>query len=645
MLKNIAQEFPFDPQVKELLNAAQTHKTPPSSATIIGGPMIPQGPEADSGSVYVMDKPAATPKASAAAPVPGTTIGPPIVPPPPKPPETAPPALPRPEAAPPPPPPPPKPEPRPPKKPKVEAKPAPAPPPKPEPAPPPKPEARPAPAVEAPPKPVPPPRPAEPSFAPAEAAVPIWKKPAGMAVGGVLLLVVIVGAVLVMRRGTSETTTDTGDQTQTTQDTTQDTGPPQLSAADKQQAFIDEAQKLADAGNYNGARAKLDEAERVSGGPHGSRIAQLRQQMQKEEQDAGLRQVVQQESQIWTEAEGHLNAKRFDQAERSFRQILQLPQGGRRRADADRMIKEVIPQRRDEEKFFTQAQSAAQQRNDENKLQEADQSLTRVIALNGPRRQEAQQLQGQVKSRLNELAGEKSAAERQQQIAAAENEARQELRRGNFLGARQKAEQVRRLQGDPGGVLGEIDAAERSRFQQLENQFNAARGQKDIRGLRGLTNDFQKLVESGGPVSRQANDYAENRIPQAVSEIEKQEEDARTRRERRAEVNPVPVNCAKFDRPVSAGSAQSERYLDGCPVRFSNTPLPADLVQRAAAGTSVMIRFEIDENGHVTGGRVLQGDVAVGQEIIGAAQQSWQHPAPKINGTGVKTGSTVTVRF
>jgi TonB family protein len=367
--------------------------------------------------------------------------------------------------------------------------------------------------------------------------------------------------------------------------------------------------------------------------------------MQKEEQDAGLRQVVQQESQIWTEAEGHLNNRRYDQAERSFRQILQLPQGGRRRADADRMIKEVIPQRREEERSFTQAQAAAQQRNDEKKLQEADQLLTRVIALNGPRRQEAQQLQGQVRSRLNELAGEKSAAERQQQITAAENEARQELRRGNFLAARQKAEQVRRLQGDPGGVLGEIDAAERTRFQQLENQFNAARGQKDIRGLRGLTDDFQKLSESGGPVARQANDYAENRIPQAVSEIEKQEEDARRSRERRAEVSLVPVNCARFDRPVSAGSAQSERYLDGCPVRFSSTPLPGDVVARAAAGSSVMIRFEIDENGRVTGGRVLQGDAAIGQEIISAAQQGWQHPAPKINGTAVKTGSTVTVRF
>ena len=644
MLKNIAQEFPFDPQVKELLNAAQAHQTPPSSATIVGGPLIPEGPAADSGSVYVMDKPAAAPKASAAAPSPGTTIGPPMVPPPAKPPESAPPSPPKPEAAPPPPPPPPKPEAKPPKKPKVEAKPAPAPPPKPEPAPPPRPEAKPTPAVEPPPKPAPPPpRPAEPSFAlPAEAAVPIWKKPAGMAIGGVLLLVLIVGVVLMMRRG-PEPATDTGEQTQITPDTT--TGPPPVSAADQQQALIDAAQKLADAGNYNGARAKLDEAERVTGGPHGNRIAQLRQQMQKEEQDTGLRQIVQQESEIWTEAEGHLTANRFDQAERSFRKILALPQGGRRRADADRMVREVIPQRKDEERFFSQAQAAAQQRNDEGKLQEADQLLTRVIALNGPRRPEAVQLQNQVKGRLNELAGEKTEAQRQQQIAAAENEARAELRRGNFLAARQKAEQMRRLQGDPGGVLGEIDAAERSRLQQLENQFNSARSQKDKRALRGLTDDFRKLVESGGQAARSASDYAENRIPQAIQEIDAEEERARQAATRRAEVSPVPVNCAAYDRPVSAGSPMSERFLDGCPVRFTSTPLPNDLVQRAAAGSSVMIRLDVDENGRVTGGKVLQGDPGIGQEIINAAQQGWQHPAPKIRGTSVKTGNTVTVRF
>jgi TonB family protein len=401
---------------------------------------------------------------------------------------------------------------------------------------------------------------------------------------------------------------------------------------------------MLDAGNFDGALGKLSEAEKIPG-PLASRINQLRQQINEGRENRQLQAVWRQEAEIWTEAEGHFNANRFDQAERSFRRILQLPQGGRRRADADRMVREVIPQRRDEERFFSQAQSAAQQRTDEGKLQEADQLLTRVIALNGPRRPEAQQLQTQVRNRLNELAGEKSAAEKQAQIAAAENEARQELRRGNYLAARQKAEQIRRLQGDPGSVLGEIDAAERARFQQLESQFNAARGQKDTRGLRGLTNDFQKLVESGGPVARQAQDYAENRIPQAIGDIQAEEERARAAAARRAEVSPMPVNCTAYDRPVSTGSAQSERYLDGCPVRFSSTPLPNDLAQRAAAGSSVMIRFDIDENGRVTGGKVLQGDPGIGQEIINAAQQSWQHPAPKIRGTPVKTGNTVTVRF
>jgi hypothetical protein len=142
-----------------------------------------------------------------------------------------------------------------------------------------------------------------------------------------------------------------------------------------------------------------------------------------------------------------------------------------------------------------------------------------VIALNGPRAREAQQLDTQVLTQLNELAKQKSAAERQKEIAGAENEARQELRRGNYLAARQKTEEIRRLQGDRSGVLGEIDAAERQQFSRLEGQFNSAKQQKNKQALRGLTDDFQKLVESGGPVAQQARDYASNQIPRAVERL------------------------------------------------------------------------------------------------------------------------------
>ncbi len=643
MLKDISKEFPFDPQVKELLNAAKAHELPPSSATLIGGPMIPQGP-ADSGAVYVMDKPAPTSKASAAAPPASTQIGPPIVPPPPPKPkakpapepakrEGPPPRLPKPEAKPPAPPPPPKPE----------AKPAPPPPPKREvkPAPPPKPEVKPAAEVEAPPKPAP--RPAEAALVPAaEAAVPIWKKPAGMAIGAVLVLVLAVGAYFALR--TPSTTQPTGGESPGT--TTTGGGSTQPSPADQQQALIDQAQKMLDAGDFDGALAKLSEAQNVPG-PLGTRIEELRKQINDGRQNQQLQGVWKQEAEIAKEAEDHFNAGRFDQAERSYRRILALAPGGRRRADADRMVKTVIPQRKQEESLWGQAQSAAQQRNDENRLQDADKLLKQVIALNGPRAREARQLDTQVLGRLNELAQQKGAAERQQQIAGAENEARQELRRGNFLAARQKTEEIRRLQGDPSGVLGETDNAERQQFSRLESQFASAKQQKNKQALRGLTDDFQKLVESGGPVAQQARDYTSNQIPRAVQEIESGEQQPKPPQPsaRVPEVNIDRPRCRAYDRPVSAGQAMNEAFVDGCPLMPTSLSVPDALSQRAAANSSVTLRLDIDEQGRVTGGKVIGTDsTGVGGDLIRHVR-TWQFPPPRVRGTAVKTGSTVTIKF
>ncbi|HXE74719.1 MAG TPA: protein kinase [Candidatus Xenobia bacterium] len=630
MLKDIAKEFPFDPQVKELLNAAQAHEAPPSSATLIGGPMIPQAP-AD-GTVYVMEKPGPTPKASAAAPVEGTMVGPPMVPPPPKPetkpapepakPEGPPPRPPQPEAKPPAPPPPHKPE----------AKPALPPPP------PPKPEAKPAPAVEAPPKPAV--RPPEPMLGPpAEVAVPIWKKPAGLAIGAVLVLALMVGGYFALRTPSTTQTQGGGEGTTTTQG-----GETQVSPADQQQALIDQAQKMLDAGDFDGALAKLSEAEQIPG-PLGARITELRKTINDGRQNQQLQEVWKQEAEIAQEAEDHLNAGRFDQAERSYRRILALPAGGRRRADADRMVRTVIPQRKQEESLWSRAQSAAQ-RGDENNLQEADKLLKQIIALNGPRAREAQQLDTQVLGRLNELAQQKSAAERQREIATAESEARRELNRGNYLAARQKTEEIRRLQGDPSGVLGEIDAAERQQFSRLESQFNSAKQQKNKQGLRGLTDDFQKLVESGGPVASQARDYISNQIPRAVSEIEAAELAAQQQQQARVpEVNIDRPRCRAYDRPVSPGSLMNEAFVDGCPLMPISLSVPDALSQRATANSSVTLRLDIEESGRVTNAKIIGADsTGVGGELVRHVQ-SWQFPAPKVRGTPVKTGATVTIKF
>ncbi|MGH9862705.1 MAG: TonB family protein, partial [Candidatus Acidiferrales bacterium] len=553
---------------------------------------------------------------------------------------------PAPEVKPPPPPPPAaKPEVRP-----VEAKPA-APPAAPEikPSPPPpaaKPVEAPAPA-----KPVvkpPPPAPAPAFEIPAEVAVPLWKKPAGLAIGAVVLLVLIAGAYFGLRTGSQGRQTPTETAAPGTE--APPTAVPQT-PQQQQQALMDQAQKLADSGNYQGALAKLDEADKIQG-PLKTRLGDLRKQINDEVQNAGLREIRQKESQIWTQAENHFKANRFDDAEKAFKQVLALPEGGRRRADAQRYIKDLIPQRKQEESLFAQGQAAGQQRDNEAKLQEADRVLQQVIAMNGPRRAEAQQLQTQVQQRLTQIAEEKGAAARQQEIATAENAIRQDIRRENFVGARQGVEQIRRLGGDPSRISAEIDTAEQQQFSQLEGQFSSARQQGSKPGLEKLVAEFRKIAEAGGPLASRAANYVNNQIPQAVGDIEAASRPAPTPVQpaaaaRSATCSVQKVTARKYDRPVSAGSILGQNFIDGGVVlnAGANCGLPESLVQGAQGDAQVTLTVTIDEKGSVTDGRVLAGDASLGQSVLAAAKASWKFAPPKVNGTPVKTSAAVTVKF
>ncbi len=602
VLRNVAREFPFDDQVKTFLKAAETGHVPADAATLIGMPAAPAPAETVGAETqYVMQGPPAT---AAAPPSPTASTQPqptPVVQPPPE----------------------------------VKMPPAPAPTVKPAPAPVVTPE------VKAPPRPKPEAKPAAapPVVAPpAEVAVPIWKKPAGMAAGGVLAVALLVGVYFTVSGG-GESTTPVEPTVQQPQAVSQ--LPPAVTAEQQQQALLDEAQRLADARNYQGALAKLDEAQRIQG-PLGTRIQQLRTAFNEEVTNEGLQRIRSEESQFFSEAEGHLQANRLDRAEQAFRRVLALPEGGRRRADAQRYLQEVLPRRRQEDNLFSQARSAAQQRNDESRLREADRLLGQVIALNGPRLLQAQQLQATVRQRLDQLGQEASG---QQQVAALEGQIRQDLQRENFQAARQKLEQLRRLT-DPSRMGGEIERAEQEKFNNLEGEFGRSR--RDRNALQRLTTEFRKLEQSGGPLAGRAREYVSSRIPGALNDLEAP-----------APVPPAPVptgrvSCTvrpmlreRYDRSVTAGSTMAQKLIDSGVVLTpaTNCGLPDALIKATPDGSEISLRVQIDENGRVTGGQALGGDAALGQMVLQAAQRSWQFNPPRVNGIPVKTTATVMVKF
>src|SRR5437879_5200439 len=282
----------------------------------------------------------------------------------------------------------------------------------------------------------------------------------------------------------------------------------------QQRDAINNANKLIAANDLEGARAILQKVASLQG-PLTPDIQKMQSQVDNAIQNKKLPEQLQREGQLWQQAMEQMGNARFTEAQQSFRRILALPEGGRHRAEARQYLEVTIPSREREERLFKQAQQA-QQRGDKASLQHASDWLAQVIALNGPRQQEAQQLQTTVRSRLDQVG-------RDEQFANLLSSARQDLRQNGFLSARQKAAQVRQSGGDNSTISSEIDQVEQARFTQLETQFNQLKQRSDdaaVQQLKELQPQFVALQDDAWVKAADARNYADKLIPDAIRDVQ-----------------------------------------------------------------------------------------------------------------------------
>jgi serine/threonine protein kinase len=272
----------------------------------------------------------------------------------------------------------------------------------------------------------------------------------------------------------------------------------------QQRAAMDAADKRVAANDLDGALRILDQAKTLNG-PLAAEIQTKRSSIQEAMQNQNLRALRQKEEQLWQQAKSDVSNGRFREAEKSLQQILAMGDGGLRKSDARQYLAKTIPDRQQEEKLFTQARQTAQ-KEDVNSQQSAIDLLGRVIALDGPRKTEAQQLQNDTRQKL---------------AAALTNASRQDLQRGDFRAARSKAAQLRQDGSDGGPLFSEIDQAEQTRFTQLETQFNQLKQSDDdaaAQQLGTLQRGFQALTDSSGPRSDDAKNILNN-LPAAIRDV------------------------------------------------------------------------------------------------------------------------------
>jgi len=272
----------------------------------------------------------------------------------------------------------------------------------------------------------------------------------------------------------------------------------------EQRDALNAADKLVASNDLEGALKILAPAADLDG-PFTVEIKKKQAGIEESMQNQNLRDLRRREEQLWQQANDDVVSGRFAEAQKRLHQILALGDGGLRKNDAQQALTHTIPDLQAEEKLFSQARQTAQ-KNDINSLQSASDILNRLSSREGPRKPEAEKMLRDVRAKLS---------------SSYASSARQDLQRGDFHSARQKAGQLQQSGGDASAISAEIDQAEQSHLSQLESQFNQLKQSDDDAAAQQLSNlqrGFQALADSAGPRSEEAKSFINN-IPLAIREV------------------------------------------------------------------------------------------------------------------------------
>jgi eukaryotic-like serine/threonine-protein kinase len=169
---------------------------------------------------------------------------------------------------------------------------------------------------------------------------------------------------------------------------------PGLSPAEIQQRdAIALSDKLIASGDVSGALNALRGAEE-SGGPLTAEIKGREDTIAKLERDDAT-------AKLWVQATKELDQAQFTTAKRDL-QKLAATDNGPRRTEAQKDLSDVLPRRQKEEDLYRQAERASRA-NDQKGLLRANALLDQVVALDGPRKSEASNLQRQVSEKIASL--------------------------------------------------------------------------------------------------------------------------------------------------------------------------------------------------------------------------------------------------
>jgi tetratricopeptide (TPR) repeat protein len=495
-------------------------------------------------------------------------------------------------------------------------------------------------------------RPGEAGYPLVEATVPVWKKPAVVGIAAMLVLAVAIGGYMMTRPKATDTAAGGGG--------TEITNPPAAAVpaasvpsgptpSQIQEQLMNDARSLMASKKFDAADAKLKQAKGISGGTHGVDIDAMSATNERMKSgDVALAALLKKEDDLWKRGVKSYTDGKAGDSRKVFDEIAKM-QGGQRRVDAQDYLSKRIPDLEKAESLLSQAQPLAQKK-DKASLDQARGIVQQVIAMNGPKTEDARTLDGVITRGLNALAGAAAAAATATKINDLKSGAAQDIAREDFDAARVKADEIRSLGEDPATVTSAIARAEQNKAGSFQTQFNNAKN--DASALKQLQADLQKYMAASGRIGEAARDVS-GKIPAELTRLEAASRpvpqpttptEPSAPRSANVQVLPSALSHLSWTGPLGAGTLVNNRYLD-VPLKGLSTNVPGEILQRTAAGSTVQLRLDVNSSGKVTGGIVNNGDAGIGQLLINTAKSSWQLSSPLVNGKPVMTQVTVKVQF
>jgi len=278
----------------------------------------------------------------------------------------------------------------------------------------------------------------------------------------------------------------------------------------RQRTAIDDAGKLVAANDLAGALRILQDAANLNG-PLTPDIQKKEGDIRESMNDKDLAQLRQREEQLWERAIGAVASKRYKESQNDLHQILSLPAGGLRSADAQKYLDTIIPQREAQDRLGAQARQALKQGDFASVRQIVDQ----FQKSGGDPMQLQKELEQREQERLNAL------TEQFKQLSQRDNDAAiPQLRSlqtqfqslaGNIEPG-PRADLARSYSDQIPGAIATIQShavnknADAS-FEQALQKYQQAADTSDRAALEAARNSLQPFSQGGGPHATDARQY------------------------------------------------------------------------------------------------------------------------------------------